>query len=91
MATPQTYTPVTTPYFSHLLIDSGLPTSRSVSNTVHWLDFCGQVNVPPNRNSGCNHLFIGELQPEIRVYVSGLLVLYRGLCSCYAGDGHAER
>lgn len=54
-----------------------------------WLNLCGQVNVPPNRNSGCNHLFIGELQPEIRVYVSGLLVLYCGLRSGYAGDGHA--
>lgn len=29
-----------------------------------WLDLCGQVYEPPNRKLGCNHLFIGELQPN---------------------------
>ena len=42
MATPQTYTPVTTPYFSHLLIDSGLPTSTA---DFYWV-YAPNLKVP---------------------------------------------
>lgn len=42
MATPQTYTPVTTPYFSRLLIKSGLPTSTA---DFYWV-YASNLKVP---------------------------------------------
>lgn len=42
MPTPQSYTPVTTPYFSHLLIDSGMPISTA---DFYWI-YTAKFKVP---------------------------------------------
>ena len=49
--------------------------------------------IPKNQienSSGCNHLFIGESQPEIKDYFAGGLFFDSCLRRSDAGDGHAE-